>query len=159
MEENTPIEPPVIEAEENQSGTEIARPEDVLPANLHLLPMEKRPFFPGQVLPLIVNANVWGPTFKQIQESGQSAIGLAYVGGTNPEEVSGDDFSAIGTVCRIHQIEQHEEQLHVILAGLQRFRIEDWVSGQRPFLAQMRPPGHLPPRRRQLTTRLQSIRW
>lgn len=114
--------------------TDIARPEDVLPGELSLIPLEQKPFFPGQVLPLVLNARKWGKTLKQARRGGGS-VGVVYTGGVSPDKVRHTDFRAMGTVCKIHQIEQHNAQLHVVLAGMQRFRIDRWVSKERPFSA------------------------
>ncbi len=137
-EESIPDPTIITSNDDHAGGTEIARAEDVLPAELYLLPMEKRPFFPGQVLPLIVNAKTWGDMFKKVTESGHGSIGVVYVQAANVEKVEVADFALIGTVCRIHQIEQHDEQLHVILAGLQRFKIESWLSEKQPFQARVK---------------------
>lgn len=113
--------------------TEIARPEDILPGALNLIPLEQKPFFPGQVLPLVLSARKWGGTFKQAHRSGHGAVGVVFTGGVGPDKVKHTDFRAMGTVCKIHQIEQHDARLHVVLAGMQRFRIDRWVSKVRPF--------------------------
>ena len=47
------------------------------------------------------------------------------------------DFRKVGTVCKIHQIEEHENQFHLVLAGMQRFAISEWVSQKKPFTAQV----------------------
>ena len=115
--------------------TDLARPEDVLPGQLLLLPLEKKPFFPGQVLPLIMEAEKWGEPLRRIAEGGNRVVGVVYTGGRSPDKVGWNDFKPVGTVCRIHQIEQQGNQLHVILAGLQRFRINAWASRRHPFAA------------------------
>ncbi|MEM7195575.1 MAG: endopeptidase La [Pseudomonadota bacterium] len=117
--------------------TEIARAEDVLPGVIHLIPLEKKPFFPGQVLPLILSSERWGDTLQQIHQSGQPLIGVVFSDGVAPDQVTAEDFRIMGTVCRIHQTEKHDEQLHVVLAGMQRFKIDQWVSRERPYQAQV----------------------
>ena len=126
--------------------TEIARPEDVLPGVLDLLPLEKKPFFPGQVLPIVLEASRWGSTLKSIHKAGHGTVGVVYSGGIKAEKVRAENFSSIGTVCKVHQIEQHENQYHVVLAGMQRFEITGWVSDQRPFSVQVRYFPELKPR-------------
>ena len=107
--------------------TEIARPEDVLPEVLHILPLEKKPFFPGQILPIVLDAERWGDTIKAIHESGHRNVGVVYPDGVKAENVESKDFKSVGTVCKIHQIERHENLFHVVLAGMQRFEIVRWV--------------------------------
>ena len=117
--------------------SEIARPEDVLPAVLHLLPLEKKPFFPGQVLPVVLDVSRWGKTLKTVHEAGHGTIGVVFTDGVAVDRVEWKHFRSVGTVCKIHQIEQHEKQYHVVLAGMQRFEITGWVSRDRPFSAQV----------------------
>ena len=116
--------------------TEIARPEDVLPEVLHILPLEKKPFFPGQILPIVFDEERWGDTIKAIHESGHRNVGVVYPDGVKAENVESKDFKSVGTVCKIHQIERHENLFHVVLAGMQRFEIVRWVSKKRPFTVQ-----------------------
>ncbi|MGR3985259.1 MAG: endopeptidase La [Gammaproteobacteria bacterium] len=116
--------------------TEIARPEDILPGELCLLPLEHKPLFPGQLLPMALDARVWGATFEHAQRDG-GAVGVA-LAGARADAVAHADFRAMGTACRVHQIELHEAQLRVVLAGVRRFRIARWVSKRRPFRVRTR---------------------
>ncbi|MEA3291684.1 MAG: LON peptidase substrate-binding domain-containing protein, partial [Pseudomonadota bacterium] len=134
--DNTPDEV-VMDTPAESVASELARPEDLLPVIIPLLPIAQRPFFPGQVMPVVLNAGKWGDTIKQVHESAQGAVGLVYTGGVDPDEVQPGDFRSLGTVCKVHQVQQHEDQLHVILAGLQRFRIEEWLSTKQPYAARV----------------------
>jgi len=127
-------------------NTQIARPEDILPGALSLIPLEQKPFFPGQVLPLVLSARKWGTTLKQAHRSGHGWVGVVFTRGAAPDQVAHTDFCAMGTACRIHQIEQHEARLHVVLAGMQRFRIKRWTSKARPFRARVSYFPEPPPR-------------
>ncbi len=126
--------------------TDLVRPEDLLPVSLLLLPLEKKPFFPGQVLPLIMEAEKWGESLKAATESGSGFVGVVFAGGRSPDQVKWSDFKSMGTVCKIHQIEQQDNRLHVVLAGMQRFRIESWVSRKQPFTANVKYFPDLKPR-------------
>ncbi len=116
--------------------TEIARPEDVLPEVLHVLPLEKKPFFPGQILPVVFDAERWGDTINAIHEAGHGNVGVVFSDGVKAEKARSGDFRSVGTVCKVHQIERHENLFHVVLAGMQRFEIVRWVSKKRPFTVQ-----------------------
>ena len=115
--------------------TDLTRPEDTLPGQLVILPLEKKPFFPGQVLPLIMESKTWGETLQTVAESNARAVGVVYTGGRSPDEVKWTDFKSVGTVCKIHQIEEQENRLHVVLAGMQRFQIDGWARRKHPFTA------------------------
>jgi len=47
------------DTDEDARGGEIVRATDVLPAEIHLLPQGSRPFFPGQVMPLLVDSHTF----------------------------------------------------------------------------------------------------
>lgn len=143
------VEQPVEDQDSGQAQgeivTDLARPQDVLPGELLVLPLEKKPFFPGQVLPLVMEAGKWGQHLERITSTGNPVVGVVFTGGVAPDRVKWTDFRPVGTVCRIHQFEQQENQLHVILAGLQRFRINAWGSRGHPFTAYVTyHPEHVP---------------
>jgi len=126
----------LLEEQDSQpSRFQLARPADVLPGSLFLLPGPSRPLFPGQVMPVLLSEERWLETLKAVKQAKQNVVGVVYTGDKAVEDLSPDDLLAMGTVCRIHHIQQHEEQLHVVLAGEQRFRVENWVSGRPPFHA------------------------
>ena len=60
---------------EPESGGQIILPSEAHPGIIHVLPYE-RPFFPGQAIPLVVDAETWLPTLKEIQKREQDVIGL-----------------------------------------------------------------------------------
>ncbi len=119
-------------------GFQLARPSDVLPGSLYLLPNPSRPFFPSQVMPVMLSNEQWLETLKAVNKAEQNVVGVVYTGDKNVGELSWEDFHAMGTVCRIHQVQQHQDQIHVVLAGEQRFRVEDWISWKSPFQARVR---------------------
>jgi ATP-dependent Lon protease len=116
-----------------EAGAALARPQDVLPALLHLLPVSNRPFFPGQMIPLVLDAEPWQRTLQLISEAGHKTAGLALL---KSDELSGNgpqDFYTWGTACRIYKVERHEDRLHVFVEGLQRFHMDRWVSTAQPY--------------------------
>ena len=120
------------------TGAELARAGDVLPGMLHILPLANRPFFPAQAIPLVVEREPWARTIEAVMETPHKTVGLVLVRGDSPNDAGPDDFFPMGTVCRIHRVAQHEDQLQVLVEGLQRFRIVDWVSRERPFVVRPR---------------------
>jgi ATP-dependent Lon protease len=111
-----------------------ARQGDVLPGILHVLPLANRPFFPAQMIPLVVERDLWQRTLENAIEAGNKTVGVVLVRGEDVRRAGPDDFYAMGTACRIHKVVQVEDQLQVYIEGLQRFRIESWVSRERPFV-------------------------
>jgi ATP-dependent Lon protease len=118
-------------AAETGGGT-LARPSDVLPGLLHILPLANRPFFPAQMVPLVVDREPWQRTVEAAVESGQH-VGLVLIRGDDPQTAGPDDFYTMGTASRIHKVVQMDDKLQLFVEGLQRFRIASWVTRERPF--------------------------
>ncbi len=128
--ENTPSEGAVI------SGL-LARPGDVLPGVIDLVPVTERPFFPAQVMPLVLATEQWLETLRHAHEKNNNILGLVYADAENSSSAAPDDFRPMGTACRIHQIHQQDDTLHVVLVGVERFSIRQWHSRERPFTARV----------------------
>jgi ATP-dependent Lon protease len=124
-------------AEDDARSGEIVRATDVLPAEIHLLPQSSRPFFPGQVMPLLVDTR-WEETLLAVKEAKHDIIGLALVHTDSVDDADAGDFYDMGTACRVHRVQKDEGKLQVLVEGLQRFRIERWTSKQPPFRARVR---------------------
>ncbi|MEK9133719.1 MAG: hypothetical protein AAB333_02565, partial [Pseudomonadota bacterium] len=69
--ENVNETPAAVETE----GGKLARPSDVLPGLLHILPVANRPFFPAQMVPLVVDREPWQRTLEAAVEAGQQYVG------------------------------------------------------------------------------------
>jgi ATP-dependent Lon protease len=116
----------------------LARATDVLPGILPILPLANRPFFPAQAIPLVVEREPWARTVEQAMETPQKAVGLVLVRTEDVAAARPEDFHAMGTACRIHRVVTQDDKLQILVEGLQRFRIEDWVARERPFAARIR---------------------
>ena len=117
----------------NEEPRQIILPGDLMPAHIHVVPQDNRPFFPGQAIPLVMDAGTWLPTFKAIQEQKQDVLGIVATRRPLKDAPTPADLYDVGTVCRIHRIQQHEDQLQVLLEGLQRFRIRRFQSKALPL--------------------------
>ena len=111
--------------------TSLARPSELLPGVLHVLPLANRPFFPAQMAPLVLEQDPWLRTIEAAAESSQKFLGLVLVSTDNLSAAQPSDFHSMGTACRIHKIHTLEDKMQVYVEGLQRFRIEEWVSKDR----------------------------
>ncbi|MEE4298569.1 MAG: endopeptidase La [Pseudomonadales bacterium] len=129
----------------------IILPRDALPGVIHVLPQETRPIFPGQGFPLLMNAELWQPTLEAVRERGHNVIGVIATRGAVEERPTAADLHEMGTACRIHRVHRDEDQLHVLLEGVQRFSVRRWLSSTLPLAAQVRyhperaeaPPEHV----------------
>ncbi len=129
----------VLESAVDPQG--LARADDVLPETLHIMPISSRPYFPGQVQPVAVNMEHWQSTLKAVAESGHNLVGLSFVDGIEPENVTTRDFPTIGCVVRLHRLPGGEGAPgQFMVQGVKRFRVVRWLKDESPFLAQVEYP-------------------
>lgn len=121
-----------------ETGNQILLPQDALPGTLHVIPHESRPFFPGQAIPLSMDAELWMPTLKSIRDRGDDVLGIIATRDRLSDRPRPGDLHEIGTACRIHRVHQQDDQLQILLEGLQRFRVRNWLRDSMPLLAQVR---------------------
>ncbi len=128
------------DSREPQQGPEIhlARATEVLPQNIHILPVTTRPFFPGQAVPLLMKVEHWKPTFKAVEATPHKILGVVLANSEYAEDAAPKDFSRVGAACRVHRVQVQEGKLQVLVEFLQRFRIEQVVAKTVPFSAQVR---------------------
>ncbi|TNF89807.1 MAG: endopeptidase La [Gammaproteobacteria bacterium] len=123
---------------EPEGGGQIILPSEAHPGIIHVLPYE-RPFFPGQAIPLVVDAETWLPTLKAVQKREQDVLGLIALREDTPagasNEIRPDDLHEMGTICRVHRVHREDDQLQILLEGLQRFRVRRWVTETPPLSA------------------------
>ena len=125
-----------VAAEPGAGGAGLVIASEVLPGALHLLPLSQRPYFPGQGIPLIVRS-VWKPTVEAVLATEHRVIGLVLVSTDTAEAARSEDFSRWGTACRIHRVHEDGEHIQVLLEGLQRLELSDWLQREPPFLARV----------------------
>ena len=118
-------------------GQPLARAGEVLPADIYLLPVAARPFFPGQGVPLLMDARHWLPTMQAVEAEGHALLGLILTRGDEAEQAEPADFYRVGTVCRVHRVHHVDDKLQVLVECLQRFRIEELLAGKAPFRARV----------------------
>ncbi|HXH03564.1 MAG TPA: endopeptidase La [Candidatus Competibacteraceae bacterium] len=139
---NDPIEAELIRdgepvQEEAEAAQSIAVAAEVLPTTLYLLPLTERPFFPAQVLPLVLNEEAWLPTVEAALQSEQRVVGLILVKPDIPDDARREDFFNVGSVVRIHHPARQNGRIQFIAQGLKRFRIRRWLSDTPPYRAQV----------------------
>ncbi|MCG7872012.1 MAG: endopeptidase La [Candidatus Thiodiazotropha lotti] len=117
------------------SGNTLARPNEVLPGLIHLLPVSARPFFPGQAVPLLMEQEHWDATMEEVANSTHMLLGVVLSSSESAESATPQSFKQIGTVCRVHRIQRSEGRLQVLVECLQRFRIKKVIRGEAPFTA------------------------
>ena len=124
-------------ASSEDSATGLARPKDVLPSGLFLLPTTARPVFPGQIIPVLLSQDQWSDTIDAVEKDGHEVVGVVYTDKKSAEDLNWEDLDRMGTVCRVHKVQKHEGKIHLVLSGEKRFRIIDWVSKNIPYRVQV----------------------
>ena len=137
VDENAAPEP---ENEEYSPSVELVAADDALFRVLHILPVTERPFFPGQVMPLLINADPWLETVQRIGEAPGRTAGVLLVKGDGSEIPTPIDFNAMGTVVRVREPQQGDGMILLEVEGLARFRVADWISAVPPLVAQVDYP-------------------
>ncbi len=74
--EYTDVEHNETESTEHAAGTELALPGQNLPDKVYIIPIHNRPFFPAQVLPVIVNEEPWAETLELVSKSPHHSLAL-----------------------------------------------------------------------------------
>lgn len=118
----------------------LALPDQTLPQRVYLIPVRERPFMPGLVQPLLLDAEQWRATLERVGQTPHHALGLVYVGDRDPDEVNPDQFPQYGCLVKIHAVNGEDNQLQVVAQGLARFRVEGFLSRKRPFMAEVSYP-------------------
>ena len=115
-----------------------ARANEVLPGVIHLLPVAARPFFPGQAVPLLMEAGHWTSTLQAVDATPHKVLGIVLVRGDSAEQAGVDDLYRVGTAARVHRVQRTGERLQVLVECLKRFRIDDLLTESPPLSAQVR---------------------
>ncbi|MDH3643864.1 MAG: LON peptidase substrate-binding domain-containing protein, partial [Gammaproteobacteria bacterium] len=127
----------ILESGESE-GSQIILPGEALPGLVSVLPLDLRPFFPGQAIPLVKDAELWLPTLQAVQERKQDVIGLIATKKDGIEQPAPGDLYTMGTMCRIHRVHREGSQIQILLEGLQRFSVRQWLSDTAPLMANAR---------------------
>lgn len=121
----------------NGTPGELVRANESMPGIIPILPQTERPFFPGQAIPLLIDPDTWGETIEAATEKANGIIGLLLSQTRRDEETGVRDFYTMGTACRIHRVGKMDGRMQVLLEGLQRFRVTEWVTTKAPFSARV----------------------
>jgi ATP-dependent Lon protease len=104
-----------------------------IPQELPILPLRNTVAFPRLLLPLAVGIP---RSVKLIEDAmgGQRLVGLLTMKDPSVEEPMPGQIYEIGTVAKIHRVIRNpDDNLQVVVEGLERFRIDHWLDTQ-PYL-------------------------
>ncbi|EJO94927.1 ATP-dependent protease La [Ectopseudomonas mendocina DLHK] len=131
-----------VEDKVQVGSTGLVLPAQQLPDKLYVIPIHNRPFFPAQVLPVIVNQHPWGRTLNRVGNTEHKCLAVFYVDNP-PDENSEFDLASLpehGTLVRVHHVSEEGGKLQFVAQGLTRVRIRGWLSRRGPYLAEVDYP-------------------
>ena len=128
---------PQVVSPDGDVSHDLALPGEVLPVDLHLLPVNDRPFFPGHAMPILMEEQRWTETVVEAGKAANRTVGLVLVNGDPSETPTPEDFASVGTVVRMHEPNRRDGQIHFVAEGLQRFRIVRWISASPPYVVRV----------------------
>ncbi|MBS35920.1 MAG: endopeptidase La [Thiotrichales bacterium] len=137
MKRDTERSEPRVVTPDGEVRQELVLPGDVLPINLHLLPVTDRPFFPAHAMPVLMDEKRWTETVIEVGKHANRTVGLVLVDDDPTAEPSPEQFSLVGTAVRMHEANRRDGQIHFVAEGLQRFRIVRWLSEKPPYLVRV----------------------
>lgn len=117
-----------------------ARVHDTLPGKLLLLPVQMRPFFPAQTMPIVLPEALWRETVERVGNTPQQLVGLILARPNGSEALTTADFRPMGTVVRMRQPLRNDGYIQFIAEGLHRFRVLNWTTQEPPFVAEVEYP-------------------
>ncbi|WP_439853737.1 endopeptidase La [Pseudomonas yamanorum] len=130
-------------AEHTSTNTGLALPGQNLPDKVYIIPIHNRPFFPAQVLPVIVNEEPWAETLELVSKSDHHSLALFFME-TPPEDPRHFDTSSLplcGTLVKVHHASRENGKLQFVAQGLTRVRIKTWLKHHRPpYLVEVEYP-------------------
>ena len=120
--EHDPGAPHIISPQQAPDTEGLILVSEVLPDRIPILPISPRPVFPNMVLPLTFSGNPFVTAVKLAMEKYDGVLGLALVRTVNEAQYFASDLHEIGTVVRIHRVNQvDEETIQVMVQALRRF--------------------------------------
>ena len=115
-------------------GHDLALPSQQLPDKVYVIPIHNRPFFPAQVLPVIVNEEPWAETLDLVAKTPHHSLALFFMD-EPAEDHRHFDTSALpryGTLVKVHHASRENGKLQFVAQGLTRVRIRTWLKHHRP---------------------------
>jgi len=129
--------------EHTSSGTGLALPGQSLPDKVYIIPIHNRPFFPAQVLPVIVNEEPWAETLELVAKSEHHSLALFFMDSPqeDPRHFDTSKLPLYGTLVKVHHASREAGKLQFVAQGLTRVRIRTWLKHHRPpYLVEVEYP-------------------
>jgi len=112
--------------------------DQLLPDEIHIIPIRYRPVFPGMVTPLVISQGKLTEKLEEILKS-TSFIGLLLQKDDAAEEMDIKNLYKVGTVAKvIKKINLPEGGLHLLVNTIARFSVLEYTQTGRLFVASVK---------------------
>lgn len=135
------------DASADKASTGLVVPSQRLPNQLYLLPINNRPFFPAQVMPVVVDEAPWAQTLERVADTPHHALSLFFIDDSlAAEHLSADAeidpqrLPETGCAVKVHHAVKENGKIQFIAQGLTRVRITHWLSRKPPYLVEVEYP-------------------
>lgn len=130
----------IIEEVIEQPKTQITVPNPSYPEKVYVIPIHNRPFFPAQVLPVIVNENPWEETLRRVAKTEHHSIAIFYSNTPFDKAFNIESLPAYGTLVKIHHVSKENDKIQFVAQGITRVKIKGFLNHKPPYLAEVEYP-------------------
>jgi len=130
----------IIEDDVEQQQKQIAVPTPSYPEKVYIIPIHNRPFFPAQILPVIVNQEPWEETLRRVAKTDHQSIAIFYSDEPFNEGFNIENLPRYGTLVKIHHVSKENDKLQFVAQGIARVKIKGLLSHKPPYLAEVEYP-------------------
>ncbi|WP_321406488.1 endopeptidase La [Tolumonas auensis] len=109
------------------------------PAQLHIIPIQGRPFLPAQILPVQIQANPWGKTIERVARTTHKMVALFRIADDISDAIPLKGIvPKTGCAVRILQASSGEGEIQFVAEGVQRVEIVSWLTDKPPYLVEVK---------------------
>lgn len=133
-EDEEEIEEKVMDTVEDSVAKDKGKPAGELPEALFLVPLTRRPFFPGMAAPIVIEPGIYYEMLKTIANSPSKFMGLVLTKDENANvyKIGYNDLYKVGVVARILRIIPLEQGgAQVVLTMEKRFTIKKPIKSSK----------------------------
>ncbi|MFO7704400.1 MAG: endopeptidase La [Halopseudomonas sp.] len=135
------------DAAADNANTGLVVPSQRLPNKLYLIPIDNRPFFPAQVMPVVVDEAPWAQTLERVADTPHHALSLFFIDDSlsaerpsTDGEIDPERLPETGCAVKVHHAVKENGKIQFIAQGLTRVRITQWLSRKPPYLVEVEYP-------------------
>ncbi len=109
------------------------------PAQIHIIPIQGRPFLPAQILPVQIQANPWGKTIERVARTTHKMVALFRIADDISDAIPLKGIvPKTGCAVRILQASSGEGEIQFVAEGVQRVEITNWLTDKPPYLVEVK---------------------